>query len=223
MRVPGWPNTDVTKKAGRGITLSCSTCDVTKHWAITLPPAQIAIAVVDRLGWTIDKKWKVARCPECVRIAARAEQPALPQPKVPTDATPFPASTPIPETTMTNSEASAKAARRAVYKALETHYDSKALAYSKDWTDERIAKDAGCPVAVVTQIREAEYGPLEDSRIGDLRAEIVKSRGLAKQEATDLRAKLSTVQAEIVASEKRWLDKIDGLGKQVAALTGTTK
>jgi hypothetical protein len=223
MHVPGWPNTGVTKQSGRWLTAKCTTCDTTKHWAITKPPANARVDL-ERAGWkNIDRKWKTARCPECVRIAARAEQPALPQPKIPTDAAPFPASTPIPETTMTNTDLAAKAARRAVYKALETHYDSKALAYTKDWTDERIAKDAGCPVAVVTQIREAEYGPLEDSRIGDLRAEIVKSRGLAKQEAADLRAKASGIQAEIVASEKRWLDKIDALGKQVAALTGTTK
>jgi hypothetical protein len=59
------------------------------------------------------------------------------------------------------------------------------------------------------------------SKIGDLRAEVVKASREIKQEAADLRVKQVALTAELAAADKRWQARLEELGKLAAALTGT--
>jgi hypothetical protein len=185
-RVSNWPNTATTKRVGNEVLVTCSACsEAAVKFGGRMPAAQVRINC-ERDGWTIDKKWKRVQCPAC---AAKEEQ--------------------------MNKQITAAAKRpslRVLMSLLEEHYSTDTNQYDADWTDERIAKDADCSVAYVAEIREREFGPLEDPRITDLRVAIKRARDDAKAEAAEIRSLADDV-------ERKWTERIDDLGRRLAGLT----
>jgi hypothetical protein len=61
---------------------------------------------------------------------------------------------------------------RDIVGALDSHFDDKAGAYDKGWTDRRIAEELNLPMAMVTRIRREAFGELRAATdIEALRAE----------------------------------------------------
>ena len=184
-RVSSWPNTGVTKRVGNEILVSCLGCSESTRFGGRMPAAQIRIQC-ERDGWTIDKKWKQARCPGC---AGKEEQ-----------------------MNATIKAAAKRPSLRVLMSLLEEHYSTESNQYDVGWTDERIAKDADCSVVYVAEIREREFGPLEDPRIGDLRVAINRARSDAKAEAAEIRSLADDV-------DRKWAARLDELGTRLNSLT----
>jgi hypothetical protein len=183
-RVSNWPETGITKRVGNEIIVSCSGCTETARFGGRMPAAQIRIQC-ERDSWTIDKKWKQSRCKACAGKENQMNK-----------AIPVPAKRP---------------SLRVLMSLLEEHYCTEANQYDEGWTDERISKDADCSVAYVAEIREREFGPLEDPRIADLRVAINVARSDAKAEAAEIRSLADDV-------DRKWAARLDDLGTRLNAL-----
>lgn len=205
-RTPHWPDTAVTVRRHQGMAVLCSSCQTTREFDRRLPASKVRTDI-ERNGWSVDKKWKTARCPGCADKVGPSPVPAVPV--IARGAGPDPK------------------IMRLVFSLLEEHYDPETHQYDTGWTDERIAKDADCSVAFVAETREQGFGPLEDPRIADLRGLIAetrlsidKARAAAKTEADELRVLVRD-------SEARWSETLAGLtkqlddaGRRLAQLTG---
>lgn len=183
-RVSNWPNTGVSKRVGNEVLVSCSDCGEQRRFGGRMPANHVRINC-ERDGWTIDKKWKKARCPGCAekdeqmnqQITAAAKRPSL----------------------------------RVLMSLLEEHYSTDTHQYDPGWSDEKVAQDADCSPTYVAELREREFGPLEDPRIADMRGAIVKAKADAKADADSIRALLAD-------SERKWSARIDELGQKLVAL-----
>jgi hypothetical protein len=172
-RVPNWPDTGCTASSNGGVLLSCKGCTASKRWPLAIAPAPARVWA-ERQGWQIDKKWREALCPTCA--AAKKEQES--------------------KEAMT---ANAKKGTRRVWALLEEHYNEDTKCYDPEWSDERISNESGLSIEVVATTRAEHFGPIEDPRITELRAE-VEAQAAALQAA---RAELES----LVRAEPDKLDK----------------
>ncbi len=86
-----------------------------------------------------------------------------------------------------------KAARRKANELLMFQFNVEQGAYEDGWSDERVAKESGMPVAWVSKRRDEEYGPLKEP------SEFVEIRNEAKALASEI----GKLQAKLDAMSKR--------------------
>jgi len=143
-------------KAARGLAITCGKCgrEERQHFAVMQQSGKDDDNIVERLatrkfeGWKIGKSPGQHRCPDCVARAAQmryvhAEKEGI---------TPMLTTTPPREMSRTD--------RRLIFAKLEEAYGDEKTDYQRDWTDDRVAKDLGTPVAWVRLVREENFGPL---------------------------------------------------------------
>jgi hypothetical protein len=70
--------------------------------------------------------------------------------------------------------------RHAARNLLDDNFDDQTGRYTKDWSDDRVARSVGVPLASIRDLREAAYGPLnkEDPELVALRDEFTTLRGM---------------------------------------------
>ena len=174
--------------AGRMVArITCSQCGSKEEWAIahSKPPPDILGKHFSNKGWYVRKR---PLCPSC---CVQSDPSADDRPKVESDppATNLPlaaalrrALTEKKETTPMSNVAplkteqapteAVKAARRKANEFLMFHFDVEKGRYEDGWSDERVAKDSGMPVAWVVKRREEEYGALKQpSEFAEIRAQ----------------------------------------------------
>ena len=89
--------------------------------------------------------------------------------------------------------AAVKAMRRKANEHLMAYFDVETGIFDKGWSDERISKESGMPVAWVIKRREEEYGPLkEPNEFEEIR-----------HEAKALASEIGKLQSKIDAMSKR--------------------
>lgn len=88
-----------------------------------------------------------------------------------------------------------KVQRQKVRGLVDDHFDDERGAYATGWSDQRIGKEVQVPWGLVTQLREAAYGPI-----------------LVDPETEALRAAIEANHAEIKVVEKQLEATIDKLG-----------
>lgn len=97
-----------------------------------------------------------------------------------------------------------KPQRQKVRSLVDDHFDDERGCYAIGWSDQRIGKEVGVPWALVTQLREAAYGPI-----------------LIDPEVDALRNAISALAERIKKCEDRLeedMTEVDGLRKDLAAL-----
>lgn len=153
----------------------------------TTKPPEVFANMARRKGWTVDKK--AATCPECAK--PRREEPM-------TTKTEKPSPSETPPRTMTTKD------RRAIFRAVDDHYDEANQRYA-DGDDKSIAAKLGVPWAWVQKIREENFGPAgPDPEITALRKELeafstqIDAAELAVLEANELVDKLKTTGAKML-------------------------
>ena len=87
--------------------------------------------------------------------------------------------------------------RQIVFARLQDVYEGEATGYSKDWNDERVARDLGVPRKWVEEVREQFFGPIradqsaEIIEITDRLSAIERTAGEAMQVLNGLDAAIS--------------------------------
>lgn len=176
--IRSWPSTGCTEARHGSLILACSTCANTHKWQRIMPP-EVVTRWASQNGWQIDAKFKRSVCDRCVAALREKES----------------------EARMTNE---AKKSVRAVWTLLEEHYDDDAKRYEHGWTDARVAAEAGMAEAYVAGIRSEHFGPTEDPRVVELRADIERASAESSKAFAEL--------AELVRAEH------DRHAKEMAAL-----
>lgn len=86
-----------------------------------------------------------------------------------------------------------KAARRKANELLMFHFEVETGRFEDGWSDDRVAKESGMPLAWVAKRRDEEYGPLrEPSEFAELR-----------EQAKALASEIGKFQAKLDAMSKR--------------------
>lgn len=152
--------------------LTCTTpgCDCTKEWPVvgSAKPAEFVYNSARKAGWEITKK--TALCPDHAkgktRITKARKAPLAPE------------------------------MRRAIFRAIDAHYDDAALCYRGVYDDEMVCKATGASLADVVEVREENFGPAENAavvairkRLGDLES-IIEETEMAILELTEKAEKL---------------------------------
>jgi hypothetical protein len=134
-----------------------------------------------RKGWEFSA-WhaRECRCPKCVaKRAARRHDPdelLKRRQKEMATVTPIKPGADVPKVASDEAVAAVREPTmremRDIMAALDSHFDDKAGAYAKGWTDRRIAEELNLPMAMVTRIRREAFGELRAATdIEALRAE----------------------------------------------------
>lgn len=177
------PSWPNTKVSSPGV-LRCSSCDETMPFVLSHAPVKVRQTAEHR-GWFIERKFKRAACPECYK-KMKADN--------------------------TKEEAQPSRFLRAVMAELLDGYDDAGLCYSPGWSDEVIAEKIGCSPKYVASIREEHFGPAEDARVEQLRADLMAERKRCMDDLEQIKDLLATTQSSIIA-------RIDELGRRLASLT----
>jgi len=168
---------EVTSTMGRVTArVECAQCGAHDDWKIAgrLPPADILPKHFANKGWSLRKR---PVCPVC-------NAPSKKEPDMSNVA-------PIkPEVAPTDA---VKAMRRKANELLMFEFEVETGRYKDGWSDERVAKESGMPVAWVTKRRDEEYGPLKEP------AEFAEVRAEAKALASEI----GKLQAKLDAMAKR--------------------
>lgn len=116
--------------------------------------------------------------------------------------------------------------RRIVFEKIGDVYVDPKIGYSKDWTDQRIAVELGCPRAWVSEVREQFYGPEANQelvtlrgahkRITDKMAELAVDAKNLSVTAADVAREQATLQGEF----SRLSGALVSLGQRLAKLEG---
>ena len=203
-RIEHWPDTPCTQKYRGGIILRCSEdgCAVEKRFKAALPAATVR-AKTERCGWSIDGKWKSARCPE---HAAKPNAGSAPKPIV---------------LDVAAASSGARGGMKAIRFELDKHYDDEGQCYAEGWTDERVAEATGMAVTAVAQVRELFYGPAFDPRIAQLNGDLLSSRKDLDATVQSLRAMLDEAKSEFGAQLEALTSETARLGREFQARVAT--
>jgi hypothetical protein len=160
----------------RGAKARCGHCDRTESIHVNTSKShgdddeQVEKAVVhkfENLGWKIGKTAAQHRCPQCfsaIKAAAKSRNgrtvhlsqkvvSITPVEIPPTQVVVAAAPPPQSERRPTREE------RRIIHNKIDEKYTSETTGYSMGWNDKRVADDLGVPVAWVSEIRDANFGP----------------------------------------------------------------
>ena len=231
-KIANWPDTGCSTKYRGGILVRCSEpgCAVEKRFKAALPAATVR-AKTERCGWSIDGKWKTARCPEHAYAGASKKADAESEPTDILDA----------------ASPGARAGMKAIRCELDKHYDDQAQCYEVGWTDELVAETTGMAVTAVAKVREIFYGPAFDPRVAQLNGELLSARqdfdatvkslrSMAEEAESEFvaqldalnseaarverefQARVATIQALTTEAEREYKDRLDGFGRRLALL-----
>jgi ElaB/YqjD/DUF883 family membrane-anchored ribosome-binding protein len=161
-------------------TLACARCgatdDVLDQNSRPLPSLFIRKKFMQK-GWDVGANPKHDVCPACVaqeredrrkrRAAATTNVVAINQREIAPVSKTEPANDIDAPPQMTRDD------RRIIFQKLNEVYLSEAEGYSSPWTDQAVAKDIGCPLAWVQQLRDENFGPARDN--AEIRALLEKA------------------------------------------------
>lgn len=152
--------------------LTCSECGAKDEWTVAskMPPPEILTKHFSNKGWSVRKR------PTCPNCNAPKEKPVM--------------SNVAPIKTEQAPTEAVKAARRKANEFLMFHFDVENGRYEDGWSDERVAKDSGMPIAWVVKRRDEEYGPLKEP--GEF-AEIREQAKVLASEIGKLNARLAMI------------------------------
>ena len=114
--------------------------------------------------------------------------------------------------------------RATVRTSLELYFDAAAGAYIEDWTDARVAAEAGIDEETAAAIRESAYGPLRDPAVA---AAIERLAGLEAElrfqveQRTEIEKRLAAAKAQMEGISAL-LDRTEGNLSDLAAKTAST-
>lgn len=172
--------------------LTCSECGAKDEWTVAskMPPPEVLTKHFSNQGWLVRKK---PSCPACrikiLKGVARCQH-LLIKATATTDSkqeAPIMSNVASIKTEQAPTEA-VKAARRKANEFLMFNFDVEKGRYEDGWSDERVAKESGMPLAWVVKRRDEEYGPLkEPSEFAELRKEV----GALSAALTALQAKMA--------------------------------
>lgn len=178
--------------------LTCADCGAKDDWTVAskMPPPEILTKHFSNQGWLVRKK---ATCPSCrinifkgvarcQHLLLKSTRPNIDTPDSASDLTEAlkrwsqepedqqkeitPMSNVAPVKTEQAPTEAVKAARRKANEFLMFNFDVDKGRYEDGWSDERVAKESGMPLAWVVRRRDEEYGPLkEPSEFAELRKE----------------------------------------------------
>lgn len=154
-------------------------------------------------SWFLERGWKIynrhAMCARCVAPKPVVEVKKSPVRKE-TNVTNI--SSPKPEVVPEGVRAIDKKTERRLYALLESYLDEVpgGWRYRDDWTDEKVAQDAGCQLWWVRRTREDAYGKLAaPPEVLDVRTDIEKLRS----EIGQLLNAVAAAEANLSAVDKR--------------------
>lgn len=168
---------EATISAGRFVArVECAQCGARDEWVVAnkAPPADILAKHFAQKGWNVRKR---PICPACNTPQKKETDmnnvaPIKPD-AIPTDAV--------------------KAARRKANELLMFQFNVENGCFEDGWSDDRVAKESGMPLAWVTKRRDEEYGPLkEPCEFAEVRAE-----------AKALASEIGKLQSKLDAMAKR--------------------
>lgn len=188
--------------------IACSQCGVEDHVRIitTLLPAHAVAKKFKINGWAVARDAKKHLCPACL-----AQKKSTPKVETMSEVIANLASD--ANTELVARSPAAQAAIPLLYMSLGDAYDPARKRYKDGWSDERIAKEIALSVDFVRARREADFGPVVDTRVDELekevsalRSEIAAIRANTKDLAeatlkaiTDMRASVSKTFANAMA------------------------
>jgi hypothetical protein len=145
--------------------------------------------------------WRLGRHPTCP--ACRTSPPKEKQVSE-TARPPLAAVPPAPPPKIEPSDA-AKAQRRMAFIAVEAAYDENNRRYRDGHTDETVAKEVGCVVKIVVDVREQFFGPAappEPPEFAALRGQIVQAA-----------AQFATAKSHLAASQTNLTNMTDAFNR----------
>jgi len=168
---------DGTTRTYQRLVCSAEGCECHKDFPVIgrPKPAEPIYKSARQAGWSITKK--VALCPEHSGKRRTAKE-KVPMPQLTPDL------------------------RRAIFRAIDNHYDEAAQCYRGIITDEIIAGETGATVDDVASVREENFGPADNPifmEVAARLAEAEKKRDQATAMIADGKAMLDKVNAEIEA------------------------
>lgn len=178
--------------------LSCSAsgCDCTKDFPVNgrAKPEEAIYNMARKAGWSISKK--AALCP--THSGKRRTQ----KEKVPMTYTPGPRQAIAERPAMPSTPELTPELRRAVFRAIDAHYDEAAQCYRGIITDQHIAAETGVATSDVAAIRQENFGPAENKLLAEIREKLTKAEQRRDQAAAmivDGTNMLKQVNADILA------------------------
>lgn len=174
--------------------ITCTQCGGKDEWIMAHrnPPPDILGKHFATKGWAVNRKPVCPGCRERSRPAPTVIESAFDKAlsRIPThQKEPTPMSNVSPLPTVTPPTDAAKAARRKANELLMFQFLVEKGAYEAGWSDERVAKESGMPLAWVTKRRDEEYGPLKEPG-----------------EFVQLRTEIATVSATLAALQEKLTD-----------------
>jgi len=169
--------------------------------------------IFQRRGWQVGRSANHDLCPGC-QFRKRQERRA---PKQTAEVIPMskqeaaPAAADQPRVPTFND-------RRIIFAKLEEVYVDEKVGYGSGWSDQRVAKELGCPWAWVAELREQNFGPVRSNEemrvlVNDAQAAIAEARETVKR-GEKLRGDIQEWQREVTALT----GKIDALERRVAEI-----
>jgi hypothetical protein len=94
------------------------------------------------------------------------------------------------------------------HRSSERHFDR---GYQSPWTDQAVAKDLGCPLAWIVQVRDDNFGPASDN------SEIRALLGRVESAAAEAKAVLNETKA-VRKEVSDLVEKINSLAKKATEM-----
>ena len=154
--------------------LQCSRCPQkgTLNQRARMPPEAID-EKFKQAGWALDPHI----CPGC-RVRASQERKTM-------------SAKPSPD---------AMRAQASMLTLLQTHFDAAKGRYAKDWSDQKIADDTKLAVSVVTEFREAVFGPIQEpEEIQQLRSDITALETLQRESNAAFAAQIASLRSQVAS------------------------
>jgi hypothetical protein len=143
-------------------------------------------------GWTLDPT-TCPTCQEADRAATRAKKEAKTM-----------ASMTIEPEVKTPSTTAIKMQLQ-MMRLLDEHFDADAGAFDAGWSDERVAKETGLALSVVTSFRREGYGEIKrPPELVALGRDIDSLAELQKEQAASVLTALNELRQRLSALEKTW-------------------
>jgi predicted RNA-binding Zn-ribbon protein involved in translation (DUF1610 family) len=232
-------------KLVRGYKIVCGNCGRSERIACNSvagapndeEETRLAARKFTTAGWLIGRRVKDHRCPSCSELMVKrnreervgkvngVEPPAVlhlapallplvgqqhqPKPELPAPAAPLEETAPR---SMTRDD------RRLIWAKLEDVYADETSGYKPGWSDGRVARDLGIPLAWVKIVRDENFGALADNP--QVRAIVEEARGLLEDikaqvaSAQQMAVDFESVTQTIADTERRVIE----LEKQLASL-----
>lgn len=179
-----------------------------------LPPEAIARFFASR-GWKVGQTARKDRCPECFHKTKPAKKPAEQEgadqmaTKVQEVRPPRPGASEEPPREMKKDD------RRIIFGKLDEVYIDERSGYCKDWNDERVSKELGCPRAWVAQVRDENFGPQKSDQSEEVSHLKFKIESLEK-DAHALDKEAERISGE-VAEARKTCDEASINAKRIAS------